>query len=383
MKNTIEIVIKKIDEYNNLLGTKYKLISNEYSNCEDKNLILLDENNYKYKVNYIAILKNIKRKSKLYIVDKGNAFTIDNIKQFIINNNISLELLSNNYETAKHKLSLFCDKHGEIEMSWDDLSHQKRCNKCFGNFSPTIFEINQLISNYSNKIGKAFTWIDGDYVNARTKSLILQDSDGCLYNISYFNLHTNYKANSLLKAFHKTNKFTIDNIHMYLINNCVGYTLVSDEYTDIYNNLIFKCEKHGLFNATWNNFYNHETRCPQCNESKGENKIHEWLKTHKIYSEPQKTFNNLIGLGYGLLSYDFYLPEFNLLIEYQGEFHDGTVSDKAQSYSKFKKQQEHDKRKKEYALNNGYNLLEIWYWDFNNIEDILDNELNNFILKIK
>jgi hypothetical protein len=45
-----------------------------------------------------------------------------------------------------------------------------------------------------------------------------------------------------------------------------------------------------------------------------------------------------------------------------------------------KRQQEHDKRKKEYAQQNNINLLEIWYWDFDNIEQILNNELklNNY-----
>jgi hypothetical protein len=40
-------------------------------------------------------------------------------------------------------------------------------------------------------------------------------------------------------------------------------------------------------------------------------------------------------------------------------------------------QQEHDKRKKKYAKDNKIDLLEIWYWEFDNIESILDNVLNN------
>ena len=41
----------------------------------------------------------------------------------------------------------------------------------------------------------------------------------------------------------------------------------------------------------------------------------------------------------------------------------------------FLKQQEHDRRKREYALNNDIQLLEIWYYDFNNIEDILNKNI--------
>lgn len=43
----------------------------------------------------------------------------------------------------------------------------------------------------------------------------------------------------------------------------------------------------------------------------------------------------------------------------------------------FDKQKEHDKRKKEYARNNNIDLLEIWYWDFDNIEEILNKQILN------
>lgn len=68
-----------------------------------------------------------------------------------------------------------------------------------------------------------------------------------------------------------------------------------------------------------------------------------------------------------------------LLIEYQGIQHEKPIdfSGKGQDFSlkSFKLQQEHDKRKREYAKEHNINLLEIWYWDFDNIENILDNTL--------
>lgn len=118
--------------------------------------------------------------------------------------------------------------------------------------------------------------------------------------------------------------------------------------------------------------------CPVCKESKGEKRIREWLNKNNIHYNPQKEFFGLIGTGGGLLSYDFYLPIQNLLIEYQGEFHDGSTSD----YTRvnLEKQKEHDKRKREYAEHNGIDLLEVWHWDFEKIEEILANKLNNYNL---
>jgi hypothetical protein len=131
---------------------------------------------------------------------------------------------------------------------------------------------------------------------------------------------------------------------------------------------IHKDYKRNISNSNIYNF-----RCPQCNQSKGEKQIEEWLIKNNIKYDFQKEFQSLIGLGGGLLSYDFYLPNYNLLIEYQGEFHDGNGN----YYIKknLKKQLEHDRRKREYAENNNINLLEIWYWDYDNIEDILKEKL--------
>jgi hypothetical protein len=117
-------------------------------------------------------------------------------------------------------------------------------------------------------------------------------------------------------------------------------------------------------------------RCPECDYSHGENSISEVLTFYKIYYISQKTFEGLVGLGGGLLSYDFYLPEYNLFIEYQGEQHGKYISGFHKSKKEFKKQQEHDKRKKKYAEQHNIKLLEIWHWDFDNIKDILNKELN-------
>jgi hypothetical protein len=69
------------------------------------------------------------------------------------------------------------------------------------------------------------------------------------------------------------------------------------------------------------------------------------------------------------------LTKYNLLVEYQGEFHDGTAWQ--QTEIDFLRQKEHDKRKKIYAKNHSIHLLEIWYWDYDNIEQILSEMLNN------
>lgn len=134
-----------------------------------------------------------------------------------------------------------------------------------------------------------------------------------------------------------------------------------------------------------------EFRCPQCDYSKGEEKINNWLLNNnfidityeqnklELYQNKnvyirQKEFNGLLGTGGGNLSYDFYLPNYNLLIEFQGRQHEKYIPGFHRSKKDFEKQKEHDKRKKTYVKDHNIKLLEIWYWDFDDIEFILDKE---------
>lgn len=107
--------------------------------------------------------------------------------------------------------------------------------------------------------------------------------------------------------------------------------------------------------------YNHLENygCPICNESHGERYIRNYLDEHNIKYESQKRFHDLKDKTY--LSYDFYLPEYNTLIEYQGKQHYESVSFNGKDYTDLEKQQYHDNLKREYAKNNGYKLLELKY----------------------
>jgi len=139
-------------------------------------------------------------------------------------------------------------------------------------------------------------------------------------------------------------------------------------------------------------------RCPECQYSKGEEKISNYFinnnyikivqddynklnninKINNKYYIPQKEFDDLVGLGNGNLSYDFYLLQYNLLIEYQGLQHEKYVKGFHKSKKDFEKQVEHDHRKREYAKINNINLLEIWYYNFDRIDEILDNWFEDF-----
>ena len=111
-----------------------------------------------------------------------------------------------------------------------------------------------------------------------------------------------------------------------------------------------------------------------CIVSCGETDVKCYLSNNNINYESQKMFDDLFGLGNGKLSYDFYVPNKKLLIECQGQQHENPIEIFG-GEEQFAIQQEHDKRKREYAKKNGYKLLEIWYYDYDKIEEILSREL--------
>lgn len=110
--------------------------------------------------------------------------------------------------------------------------------------------------------------------------------------------------------------------------------------------------------------------CPQCNESKGERTVRLWLEKHSIKFEQQKKFIDCCDKK--PLPFDFYLPEYNAVIEYNGLQHyvarDYFGGEKTLAYT-----QSHDRMKEEYCKKNNIGFLCIPY--AKNVE----TELNNFL----
>lgn len=148
---------------------------------------------------------------------------------------------------------------------------------------------------------------------------------------------------------------------------------VISKYEKNHTKMQFECMKcHHRWFSTPCNVMNIRG-CPSCSLPRGEHAIDIYLTEHGVRHTHQYTSNGLVGPRGGELSYDFYLPDNNILIEYQGEYHDGTA--KNQTLLQFEIQRECDRRKAEYAKENNITLLEIWYYEFEDIEKILTEKL--------
>lgn len=107
-----------------------------------------------------------------------------------------------------------------------------------------------------------------------------------------------------------------------------------------------------------------------------ENKLVQILRRESIKFEREKTYDDLRR---GKYRFDFYIPEDNILIEVDGQFHFKPILGRAALL----KQQEHDRRKNSYCLANNIKLYRIPYWEINNIKKVSDLFNDVFLVKEK
>ena len=112
--------------------------------------------------------------------------------------------------------------------------------------------------------------------------------------------------------------------------------------------------------------------CPNCNSTHLETCMKSILKKLNIKYEEQKRFwlNNI-----NWISYDFYLPKYNILIEMDGLPHFKYTKFFHKNKKKFREHILRDIMKNYFALKNGYKILRISYFD----DDYIDKYLLFFI----
>ena len=145
-------------------------------------------------------------------------------------------------------------------------------------------------------------------------------------------------------------------------NNFYDYTSVN--YINSQTKVTIVCPKHGPFEQKANDHMQGHG-CPICKSSKGELKIKHFLDDSNITFIPQYTFEDCRG-KVAKLPFDFYLPEYNILIEFDGKQH---FTGWNNSIEKLKILQETDAIKNKYCADNCIRLLRISYKEISLIEE--------------
>lgn len=301
-----------------------------------------------------------KEKKKILYQNRHSKKYID----FLSSKNIELlEDYVNNYTKIKHRCKT-CKHEWGTSPSSVMQTKGKICPKCSGMYKMTEEE---YLNELENRYLKQFV------LNSRFTGLCNQIHASCLKCKS--DIHKT--AHSLLKNGCKNCSLKELNTKQFydkLFDIFEGDIIAESDYVNSGTKMKFyrkSCGHH--FSISPNHLFDRQS-CPKCNKSIGEQKIENFLIKNDIEYIDQKTYDDLRGVNDGLLPYDFYLPKYNMLIEFQGEQHERPI-EYFGGEEKFKIQKEHDKQKKEYAKLHNIILLEIWYYDIKDINKILYTEI--------
>ena len=271
--------------------------------------------------------------------------------------------------TGKVKIRHNCEdcNHYEFETNWYNFCHQKtKCPYCSKRKTNKDFvaEVYALVKDEYTLMSK--------YKDCHAKVLFRHNCGKCDNNEFYMRPYNFLSGNRCPKCFDLNKKYSLEEVKNEIVNITSGeYIMIGDEYLGCMEKIKLIHVSCGMeFYTTRTNFVCRNRRCPYCSISSGENIIKECLVRSNVDFEIQKKFDDLIGTGGGKLSYDFYLPNHNALIEFQGRQHYEPV-ERFGGQEQFEKQCIHDEIKRCYAKGKGFNLIEIPYWDFDNVENIL------------
>lgn len=253
------------------------------------------------------------------------------------------------FNGAKDKIKLKCLNCGtEMKLDYGQnifLSHKKRvCPHCFPNKKEALQNtLNNFIENFvpNNKFFTNFEFperINSDTLIKAVCVICGKENYKTLYDYQKGKGCTCQCTNTKLS------------LEEYKKRIGIGYTPVS-EYKGLDHSILMKHEDCGfIFKCSARH-----VSCPKCKGSNGEKQIRHWLKMNNFIFVEQYSVN----IKNHLLRFDFYLPDYDIFIEFQGRQHYEPV-DFFGGEIAFQKQKEYDNLKRKWAKNK---LIEIKYTD--------------------
>jgi hypothetical protein len=269
-----------------------------------------------------------------------------------------------------YSLTEYVSAKTKVKIIYDDIVYEQYPNSHLVGYPVEGF-LNQSIflQKAKRKWGDKYDYSLVEFKNSNTKIKVILD--GVIYEQTAHN-HLKYAPEKkLLKK--TTSQFIHESIKIH-----GEFRYLYDKV--IYNNdrekVIITCPIHGDFNQRPNQHIR-GAGCPNCNESKGEKEIANFLDKYDINYDRQYRFNECRGLKYPL-PFDFYIPSARTCIEFDGEQHFLPLSffGGQESLDKLKI---NDKIKNDYCEDNYISLIRIRYDQIDDIYRILWDNLKTHI----
>ena len=274
---------------------------------------------------------------------------------------------STKYLNTRTVVDICCPEHG--------IFHQRPTNHLSGQNCPICMNRgkgnNERFIDSAKKVhGNKYDYSLVNYIGSKTKIQIICDEHGVFEQRPTRHLCGDGCPKCMGGV--KISQDEFINRARELHGDKYDYSLV--KYINSQIKVKIMCPEHGVFEMKPNNHLSGQS-CPQCkSKSFGEKQILKWLTNNTIKFKTQKVFDDCKNQRQ--LPFDFYLPDYNMLIEYDGKQHYEPIEYMGGKFG-FEYRKQNDKIKSEFAEKNDINLLRISYKEVNNISMLLKNKLIN------
>ena len=303
--------------------------------------------------------------------------TIEAAKQYV-KENTDAELLETEWlgNTAMMRFRCACGKEFKAQWNRFRCQGQTRCNDCAkaGQYAEkrlTDDDLRARIAKCSDS-----EWVSGEYKNQKSK-LTFRCSCGNLFTVacSTFLYQPSFlkcpSCSGKLKG--DLQKMDIGFIADYAVEH--GAVLLSTEYVSASEPLMFQCSCGRKFKRSWNSFYSGKAyRCLRCTRyiSKGSLILEQRLIELGLFYEREKRFPDCVYKR--PLPFDFYIPDQNMCIEFDGEQHYRPVAfgKKEDDFEELKKR---DAIKDQYCKEHGITLVRVPYYALDFADIVISSKL--------
>ena len=269
-----------------------------------------------------------------------------------------------NYKNAITPVTITCPIHGDFLQKPHYHLLGRGCNQCGLDVSAKkrAKTTEDFIERAKAIHGNKYSYEKVNYINSKTPVEIICPKHGSFFQDPANHLQGNNCTICGYEDSIKTRtKSTEEFITQANLVNNNKYTYEKTNYKTAHTPVIITCSKHGDFTQKPNEHLR-GVGCPLCSESKGEKLISTILKNNNIEYVKQKTFTDCVGLTKRCikLPFDFYLPKYNTLIEYDGQQHFKPVSAWGGEEG-FLKIKQRDKIKNDYSISKNIKLIRVPY----------------------
>jgi hypothetical protein len=276
------------------------------------------------------------------------------------------------YKNTHCKIISTCDKGHTSQQSVKNLLKGHGCNIC-GNKSSSEKQksnFNDVLKKFRDTHGDKYDYSNFKYSKNRVSSVIKCPIHGDFEQSPWSHMKghgcpscSNNKRFTTEDFISKSN-----GIH----NNKYDYSKV--DYKNMHKSVIIICPKHGEFSQIPMTHVGQMSGCPKCNQSLGERLIEKFLIKNGIKYIPQKKIEGCVSKSN--LIFDFFLPEYNTCVEFNGIQHYYPV-DIFGGKKSFEDTKLRDSIKSEFCKNNNIPLIIIKqdkkYIDLKDIEEQINN----------